>query len=1217
MKTAQEFLSGFTSRAEKLKGCPDIKTPSKLLAMMMIDFAELTDDQENNLFGACGGDLDVVKVRRAIKMVLKDSKDQKDDSNPPAYPTKGAPKGGHEGHKSKKFCRYCKKKGHVIEECWKLQSKNGRGNKNDGKSDSGSGGKWKFPVFVSNEAFVANPIVDSAAGTSLIGEDTLKEYCKILKINDLDTTDPMEKSHRFGYYGEPVKTICSVFVPLPIHGHDVSVRVDLLPGAHPFLLGAETQERMKAKLCYETKTLAFKLGSDKAVIKLIKPDKHYLIPLKSDAPSYITTVSKDEIDFKKLHINAGHASFENIKKLLDHAGLWAPTHADPIKAIISDCEACKTSGSPVSAPVVDINHVEPNFNEEVELDIVYFHGKPFLHMECKKTKLSSTIQLENREAVTLWNAFVHSWIFSTAHGPPAVLQGDPEFDNAVFKERAEKWGIALNATAAKAKWQQGIIERGDGVLRAIFNRIDKERPEVPLRMKVSHATFAKNIMFGTRKASSYELVYHKAFPIGGCSAALPESLRNAYSRSIAHRKIGVALKSRTRHYPSFKKSEYLYFFRKNFGGFVGPAKVVDINNGGNMKVIYQGKTFSVSKDMARKTHQPLEYWIDEQNPEEGSDEPSSEISQRSKNPAQDERLILKLKNYRPGDKEPEQVESFVPSPANPVEETRSGPSLGTRSRTDDDTAFGKLSFVTDLKVLYHDDGVASDELIKEAYNKKFQSWVEEEVFERVPKHSIPKESNVISSHVVYRWKDHNTPRERLKARIVPHGNKDLDRDLIRADSPSMKPEVLRLLCSFAADFGYQLKAMDVKTAFLQTGKLEREVYVVPPKEANETEYLWRLLKTVYGLVDGPIMWYKHSRKSMLEFGLTPSLIDPTVYFLRGAKGEPHRLVVATQVDDFLYAGRKEDMKRFEEFIQSKYTIGHVSSGSFTFNGVNIKFDDKDQCFVLSQPGAKDIDKIVLGKTRSKDVESNASTLERNHYRSITGSLLWCETQSVPHLLYLTSSMARKTPCLQVKHLKKANSSVKYGRTLDSSIRIFKTDYNRMKLLTFTDASHGTDGGVFSQEGSITFKYEEKSGFLVPILWSSRKIKRVVKSTLAAETIAAVNGYDDAVYTQYLLKEFYQRKVSLNLYLDSKSLFDLLSSTHLVETTEKRLKIDISIIRQAYENGELSSVTWIPRQIQLADSLTKDNREAAELLQKTLNEGHLLVDLTQGITRTSA
>ena len=64
---------------------------------------------------------------------------------------------------------------------------------------------------------------------------------------------------------------------------------------------------------------------------------------------------------------------------------------------------------------------------------------------------------------------------------------------------------------------------------------------------------------------------------------------------------------------------------------------------------------------------------------------------------------------------------------------------------------------------------------------------------------------------------------------MPHGTKDRDLELLRTDSPSMKPEVLRSFCAFAVDLSYEVKSMDIKTAFLQTRPLEREFFVVPPK----------------------------------------------------------------------------------------------------------------------------------------------------------------------------------------------------------------------------------------------------------------------------------------------------------------------------------------------------------------------------------------------------
>ena len=40
----------------------------------------------------------------------------------------------------KTFCKYCKKKSHMIEDCWKLQNKEKRKNKSDGKASVASAG---------------------------------------------------------------------------------------------------------------------------------------------------------------------------------------------------------------------------------------------------------------------------------------------------------------------------------------------------------------------------------------------------------------------------------------------------------------------------------------------------------------------------------------------------------------------------------------------------------------------------------------------------------------------------------------------------------------------------------------------------------------------------------------------------------------------------------------------------------------------------------------------------------------------------------------------------------------------------------------------------------------------------------------------------------------------------------------------------------------------
>ena len=112
---------------------------------------------------------------------------------------------------------------------------------------------------------------------------------------------------------------------------------------------------------------------------------------------------------------------------------------------------------------------------------------------------------------------------------------------------------------------------------------------------------------------------------------------------------------------------------------------------------------------------------------------------------------------------------------------------------------------------------------------------------------------------------------------------------------------------------------------------------------------------------------------------------------------PHDLIVATQVDDLMYTGTPETMEKFEDFIRSRYRIGRICGGNFKFNGIEIKFDRHEKCFNLSQPDLKDVTTITLERPRSKQVDLNVLNLEKNQYRSITGSLLWFGTQTAPHL----------------------------------------------------------------------------------------------------------------------------------------------------------------------------------------------------------------------------
>ena len=63
------------------------------------------------------------------------------------------------------------------------------------------------------------------------------------------------------------------------------------------------------------------------------------------------------------------------------------------------------------------------------------------------------------------------------------------------------------------------------------------------------------------------------------------------------------------------------------------------------------------------------------------------------------------------------------------------------------------------------------------------------------------------------------------------------------------------MLAVAANEKFDLSSGDIKSAFLQGKNLNREVFVVPPTEANEEGVLWLLKKGAYGLIDASRMFF--------------------------------------------------------------------------------------------------------------------------------------------------------------------------------------------------------------------------------------------------------------------------------------------------------------------------------------------------------------------------
>ena len=88
---------------------------------------------------------------------------------------------------------------------------------------------------------------------------------------------------------------------------------------------------------------------------------------------------------------------------------------------------------------------------------------------------------------------------------------------------------------------------------------------------------------------------------------------------------------------------------------------------------------------------------------------------------------------------------------------------------------------------------------------------------KVSMEKIPRNANVITSHVIYEVKVNDDGPLKMKARIAPGGNKDKDRNILKTDSAECPPNGIRILSSIATIKKWPLTKIDFTSAFLQTG----------------------------------------------------------------------------------------------------------------------------------------------------------------------------------------------------------------------------------------------------------------------------------------------------------------------------------------------------------------------------------------------------------------
>ena len=137
---------------------------------------------------------------------------------------------------------------------------------------------------------------------------------------------------------------------------------------------------------------------------------------------------------------------------------------------------------------------------------------------------------------------------------------------------------------------------------------------------------------------------------------------------------------------------------------------------------------------------------------------------------------------------------------------------------------------------------------------------------------------------------------------------------------------------------------------------------------------------------------------------------------------------------------------------------------------------------------------------------------------------------------------------------------------------------KWELLCFSNASFSN---LKSRSSQVLWCFYVVTTNTLLLHESKKKLKRVVKITLFAETLALEEALGSCFMIKLLLcglanKEMHHDIFQIDCYNDNKSLEDTVNSIKTV--TEKRLEVDVCIIREMIEKKQTSKcnniILWI-------------------------------------------
>ena len=253
-------------------------------------------------------------------------------------------------------------------------------------------------------------------------------------------------------------------------------------------------------------------------------------------------------------------------------------------------------------------------------------------------------------------------------------------------------------------------------------------------------------------------------------------------------------------------------------------------------------------------------------------------------------------------------------------------------------------------------------------------------------------------------------------------------------------------------------------------------------------------------------------------------------------------LICVHVDDFWVAVSEHFRVEVVNKLANVFLIGEVKSIPCHYLGLGIRRDGGEIIIDLADYVKNKLTEVPIESDRVQRKSNLLTDCERNDLRIVLGKLQWLATQSDPTLCFTVSSLCGKIATATIADAFNTNKIIrrlKNGREITLRFKKLGT-VDSWKLLSYSDASLANldDGGT--QGGFINLVSNDVSCAL--LVWQSHEIRRIVRSTLAAKTIACIDGADSAFLLASQIQEITGHRTPIICISDCKSLVSAVKIT---------------------------------------------------------------------------